>query len=89
MTAKRCGNCKYGNSVLIYGDPQCRECEVVGGAPNKWEPENCWTNADRMNAMSIEEKAALIVDEILRIHHAGMRETAYSAWVKWLQKPAE
>ena len=46
------------------------------------------TNADRMNAMSIEEKAAFIVDEVLDIHHEGMRETAYGGWLKWLQQPA-
>lgn len=52
-------------------------------AKSKYVP----TNADRMNAMSIEEKAAFIVDEVLDIHHEGMRETAYGGWLKWLQQP--
>ena len=47
------------------------------------------TNADRIRAMSDEELAELIVVRIKDIHHQGMRELAYSAWLEWLQKPAE
>ena len=47
------------------------------------------TNADRIRAMSDEELAELIVVKINDIHHQGMRELAYSAWLKWLQRPAE
>lgn len=44
------------------------------------------TNEDRIQLMTTEDKAALIVDEILHIHHAGMREVAYNAWLKWLKQ---
>ena len=47
------------------------------------------TNADRIRDMSDEELAALIVVMIKDIHNQSMRELAYSAWLEWLQKPAE
>ena len=47
------------------------------------------TNADRIRSMSDEDLAELIVVRIKDIHHQGMRELAYSAWLEWLQKPAE
>lgn len=47
------------------------------------------TNADRIRSMTDEELAELIVVRIKDIHHQGMRELAYSAWLEWLQKPAE
>ena len=46
-------------------------------------------NADKIRSMSDEELAELIVVKIQDIHHQGMRELAYSAWLKWLQRPAE
>ena len=46
-------------------------------------------NADKIRSMSDEELAWLIVVRIKDIHHQGMRELAYSAWLEWLQKPAE
>ena len=47
------------------------------------------TNADRIRSMTDEELAELIVVKVKDIHHQGMRELAYSAWLKWLQQPAE
>ena len=47
------------------------------------------TNADRIRSMTDEELAELIVVKVKDIHHQGMRELAYSAWLEWLQKPAE
>ena len=47
------------------------------------------TNADRIRSMTDEELADLIVVRVKDIHHQGMRELAYSAWLEWLQKPAE
>lgn len=47
------------------------------------------TNADHIRAMNDEELADLIVVKFEDIHHKGMRELAYSAWLKWLKKPAE
>ena len=47
------------------------------------------TNADRIRDMSDEELAELIVVMIKDIHNQSMRELAYSAWLEWLQKPAE
>ena len=46
-------------------------------------------NADKIRSMSDEELAWLIVVRIKDIHHQGMRELAYSAWLEWLQNPAE
>ena len=46
-------------------------------------------NADKIRSMSDENLAELIVVRIKDIHHQGMRELAYSAWLEWLQKPAE
>ena len=47
------------------------------------------TNAQKIRAMSDEELAEFIVVKFKDIHHQGMRELAYSAWLKWLKKPAE
>ena len=47
------------------------------------------TNADRIRSMSDEELAELIVVRVKDIHHQGMRELAYSAWLEWLHQPAE
>ena len=52
-------------------------------------PHKEQTNADRIRSMSDDELAELIVVKIQDIHHQGMRELAYSAWLKWLQRPAE
>ena len=46
-------------------------------------------NADKIRSMSDEELAWLIVVRIKDIHHQGMRELAYSAWLEWLQNPSE
>ena len=46
-------------------------------------------NADKIRSMSDEELAWLIVVRIKDIHHQGMRELAYSAWLEWLKKPTE
>lgn len=59
----------------------CRTCSGSGKNPQ--------TNADRIRSMSDEELAELIVVRVKDIHHQGMRELAYSAWLEWLQKPAE
>lgn len=53
------------------------------------KPYKPQTNADRIRSMGDEELAELIVVRIKDIHHQGMRELAYSAWLEWLQKPAE
>ena len=53
------------------------------------KPHKEQTNADRIRSMSDEDLAELIVVRIKDIHHQGMRELAYSAWLEWLQKPAE
>ena len=47
------------------------------------------TNAQKIRFMSDEELAWLIVVRIQDIHHQGIRELAYSAWLEWLQQPAE
>ena len=47
------------------------------------------SNADHIRSMTDEELAELIVVKVKDIHHQGMRELAYSAWLKWLQQPAE
>lgn len=74
--------------MAICNNKKCSlgECE---------QPETCAayvpviTNADRIRSMSDEDLAELIVVSIKDIHHQGMRELAYSAWLEWLQKPAE
>ena len=47
------------------------------------------TNADRIRAMSDEELAELIVVRVIELKHPFVRDLAYSAWLKWLQQPAE
>ena len=47
------------------------------------------TNADRIREMSDVELAEIIVVRVKDIHHQGMRELAYYAWLEWLQQPAE
>ena len=46
-------------------------------------------NADKIRSMSDEELAWLIVVRVIELQHPAMRELAYSAWLKWLQRPAE
>ena len=73
-------NTQVGNGEYrLQFETEARRC-VDGGQ---------MTNADRIRSMSDEELAELIVVKIKDIHHQGMRELAYSAWLKWLQQPAE
>ena len=80
---------------------KCRECpdyaKCVKESNLKIKRKRCkeaktkyvMTNADRIRSMTDEELAELIVVKVKDIHHQGMRELAYSAWLKWLQQPAE
>lgn len=54
--------------------------------PYRTEPR---TNADRIRAMSDEELADFIVRKVKDIHHQGMYEVAWPAWLKWLKQSAE
>ena len=80
---------------------KCRECpdyakcvkesnlKIKRKSCKKAKTEYVMTNADRIRSMTDEELAELIVVKVKDIHHQGMRELAYSAWLKWLQQPAE
>lgn len=59
--------------------------EIIDGTPNE-KPQ---TNADRIRAMSDEELAEFIVRKVKDIHHQGMYEVAWPAWLKWLKQPAD
>ena len=62
-------------------------CPLTNTAPQI--TEHRITNADRVRAMSDEELAELIVVRVIELQHPTVRELAYSAWLKWLQQPAE
>ena len=83
--------CKYEGTGIwngrCTGTKEIDPC--IGYDKCKQYKPNYTTNADRIRSMGDEELAELIVVRIKDIHHQGMRELAYSAWLEWLQKPAE
>ena len=82
-----CKQCKYITVCMAQADGLGQVFD-----PNYDGEHGCtdfvpFTNADRIRAMSDEELAAFIVDEVLCIKRDWMRETAHPAWVNWLQQP--
>lgn len=87
-----CTDCKYRENMCKW---PCDDC-VKG---DKWE-ERPLTNADRLNAMTVEEKAAFFASlpccppgpdaEELCFPEpgdcGGARTLAYKCWLNWLQQ---
>jgi hypothetical protein len=100
---KNCDNCKY-DLFRLCGEEDKTPCDDCynGNPPTKWEPGENYepkTNADRIRSMTDEKFAKALTDECLE------RESCYgcfayrddghcpgasiSAWMEWLQAPAE
>ena len=62
-------------------------CETNPDDCDEWPDPVPMTNAQKIRSMTDEELAELIVVRIKDMHHQGVRELAYSAWLEWLQQP--
>ena len=59
-------------------------CAYQGGVPDRWEPKLI-TNADRIRAMSDEELARWIADELIEPGYYTKGQ-AYELWLGWLKQ---
>lgn len=76
----KCEECKHSTSP-IWEEP-CYDCICHMGIHYDPIPR---TNADRIRAMSDEELARWIADELIEPgYYEG--DTCYKAWLKWLKE---
>jgi hypothetical protein len=98
---KDCDTCLHNE----FGETYCNNCYwAYEKPPTKWEPAPFWapdTNADRIRAMSDEELAKFLADEIPHGDCYGcdlecatfegdkFENDCHNAFYRWLKQPAE
>ena len=69
-------------ACACFRDKCSYDCETY----SRWNPKPA-TNADRIRAMSDEELAKWIAEEILHLT-GGSLDMATEAWIRWMKKEA-
>lgn len=101
--AKECKNCVHESNFKKHECGTCMVSYYDGeplGLPSNFKPKPM-TNADRIRAMSDEELAVLLADEIphgdcygcdldcIHIERGEFEDCCQRAWYEWLKQPAE